>query len=433
MSSPLSPGRARETLGTLGRLLYDTDVSTFWERDSATLARRHRQARQRYRDFAQRHLAPRALEADRAVSDDEIRALFLAAAAEGLQTEQLPKPWGSARLRSFGHGILWPAVLKAEEMTAACGGLGLALLAHDLGTAPLMICGEPRALGWLRHIYREIESGEPAVAAFAITEPGAGSDVEDTDGAASATLSARARRVSGGYRLSGQKCFISGGRVARWITLFATLEDEGIESWTCFLLDKSMEGLTVGRSERKLGQRASDASEILLDEVFVPDDRVIGGPRTGWALNRNVLNYSRPAVGAIAVGIARSAFEHSLAFCRAARLRGKPLIAHQDVQLVLAEMLIQIQAARALVWQTARYGRPFQAAGAAPKAFAATVAWQVSTRAMELLGDHGYVHGQAVEKAARDARLTLIYEGTHQINLLAIVEGQAGAEFPVLD
>jgi alkylation response protein AidB-like acyl-CoA dehydrogenase len=193
-----------------------------------------------------------------------------------------------------------------------------------------------------------------------------------------------------------------------------------------------MEGLCVGRSERKLGQRAADASEILLDEVFVPDDRVIGGPRTGWALNRNVLNYSRPAVGAIAVGIARSAFEHALAFCRDARLGGRPLIAHQDVQLALAEMLTQIQAARALVWQTARYGRPFQAAGAAPKAFAARVAWEVSSRAMELLGDHGYLHAQGVEKAARDARLTLIYEGTHQINLLAIVESQAGAELPPL-
>ncbi len=432
MSSPLSPPRARESLGALGRLLYDVDVRSLWERDTATLARRHRAQRQRYRDFAAEHLLPRALAADRQVGDDEIRALFCLAAAQGLQTEQLPKPWGSARLGAFGQGLLWSAVLKAEEMTAGCGGLGLALLAHDLGTAPLMMSGERRALGWLHHIYRQIEAGEPAIAAFAITEPGAGSDVEETEGAASASLATRARRVSGGYRISGQKCFITGGRLARWVTLFAALEDEGIESWTCFLLDTSMEGFAVGRSERKLGQRAADASELLLDDVFVPDDRIIGGLRAGWALNRNVLNYSRPAVGAIAVGIARAAFEHTLAFCGDAQLRGKSLLAHQDVQLTLAEMLTQIQAARALVWHTARYGRPFQAAGAIPKAFAARVAWEVSTRAMELLGDHGYLHGHGVEKAARDARLTLIYEGTHQINLLSIIEGQAGAEFPEL-
>ncbi len=178
-----------------------------------------------------------------------------------------------------------------------------------------------------------------------------------------------------------------------------------------------------------MGQRAADASELIAEDVFVPDERVIGGLRSGWALNRNVLNYSRPAVGAIGVGIARSAFEHTLSFCSETRLGGKPLSSYQDVQLRLASMLTKIQAARALIWQTARYGTPCQAAGAAPKAFAAEVAWEVSTSAMELLGDHGYLHARSAEKAARDARLTLIYEGTHQINLLAIVEGQTGAEF----
>ena len=115
MSSPLSPPRARESLGALGRLLYDTDVCTLWERDTATLARRHREQRQRYRDFATEHLRSRALAADRQVSDDEIRALFHLAAAQGLQTEQLPKPWGSARLRAFGQGILWPGCSRPRR------------------------------------------------------------------------------------------------------------------------------------------------------------------------------------------------------------------------------------------------------------------------------------------------------------------------------
>jgi len=430
MTSPLSPVEARRTLEPLGRLLYDVQPRTMWERDTRTLPRHLVRARRRYRAFAEQQLAPRELLADRHGEHVDVRPLFLDAARQGFQTELLPRPLGTGSARLLLGGVLWPAVLKAEEFAAGDAGLGLALLAHDLGMVPLLLSGDLAAMfRWQRRIYREIRAGEPAIAAFAITEPGAGSDVEETEGAASACLVTRARKAPGGWRLSGRKCFISNGRVARWVTVFAALEQEGLESWTCFLVDSSMQGFGVGRSERKLGQRAADASELILDDVFVPDDRVIGGLRSGWALNRNVLNYSRPAVGAIGVGIARSAFEHAVRFCRATRLANRSLLSYQDVQLRLASMLSRIQAARATVWQTARYGRPCQAAAAAGKAFCAEVAWDVSTQAMELLGDPGYLHTHAVEKAMRDARLTLLYEGTHQINLLAVFEGQQGAEF----
>jgi alkylation response protein AidB-like acyl-CoA dehydrogenase len=428
MSSRLHPAQARESLSALGRLLCDVEPKTLWDRDTDTLDRRYRKLRRRYRDFAYEHLAPRELTADLSVTDDEILALFKQAARQGFQSEQLPRPLGSGGLGAMIGGVLWPAVLKAEEFAAGDAGLGLSLLTHDLGAAPLVLSGDRHAIGMLRDIYKEIAAGEPAIIAFAITEPGAGSDVEETVGAATANIVTRAHKVDGGYRLTGRKCFITGGRVARWVTLFAALDHRGVESWTCFLLDKSMPGFSVGRGERKLGQRAADASELILDDVFVPEGRVVGGLESGWALNRNVLNFSRPAVGAIALGIARSAFEHTASFCQTTTLGGRPLMSYQDVQLSLAEMLTKIQAARALVWQTARYGIPAEATGAMPKAFAAKVAWEVSTEAMALLGDHGTLHAQGVEKAARDARLTLIYEGTHQINLLAIVEGQTGAE-----
>jgi len=428
MSSRLHPSAARESLPALGRLLFDVEPKTLWDRDTEILDRRYRKLRTQYRDFACQFLAPRELAADRQVTDQETIDLFLAAARHGFQSEFLPRPLGTASLNALLGGVLWPAVLKCEEFAAADIGLALGLLSHDLGVAPLVLSGDRKAIGLLRDIYKEIEAGEPAIVAFAITEPGAGSDVEDTAGAAGAKLVTRATQVPGGYRLNGQKCFITGGRLARWVTLFAALDDRGVESWTCFLLDKSMAGFTVGRGERKMGQRATDASELLLEDVFVPEDRVVGALETGWALNRSTLNLSRPGIGAVCVGIARSAFEHAVAFCRTARLGGRPLMSYQDVQLSLAEMLTKIQAARALVWHTARYGAPSGATGAIPKAFGARVAWEVSTEAMELLGDHGTLHAGGVEKAARDARLTLIYEGTHQINLLAVVEGQAEAE-----
>jgi len=161
----------------------------------------------------------------------------------------------------------------------------------------------------------------------------------------------------------------------------------------------------------------------------VPDERVIGGVGAGWALNRNVLNYSRPAVAAIAVGIARGALEQAIAFCRQAKLGGKSLLSYQDVQLGLADMTIQVSAARAMAWAAVRHPTPFQAAGSAAKVFCSDTAWQVCNQAMELLGDHGCLHGRGVEKAMRDARLTQIYEGTNQINRLAVIEGQLGAEF----
>lgn len=146
-----------------------------------------------------------------------------------------------------------------------------------------------------------------------------------------------------------------------------------------------------------------------------------------------MLNFSRPVVGAIALGIARGAFEHASAFCHQTRLGPRRMANHQEVRLELAEMLTRLQAMRATVWHAVRYRRPFQAAGAMTKVFCADTAWQVCIRAMRLLGDHGYVHARSVEKAARDARLAQIYEGTNQINRLGIYESQLGAEFPRRD
>jgi alkylation response protein AidB-like acyl-CoA dehydrogenase len=425
----LSPEGARARLPALGRLLYDADVRTLWARDTETLPRIYRRLRRHYRAFAETHLVPRALEADADPGAVDRDALFRQAARAGLQTEFLPAPFGTGSLRALAGGILMPAVLKAEELAAGCGGLGLVLLGHDLGVAPLFLSGDLRALNWQRRIYRRIARGEADIVAYAITEPGAGSDVEETEGAATARIVTRARPVHGGFRLRGRKCFITNGAAARWVSLFAAEERSGVERWTCFLLDRGMPGLSVGRKERKMGQRAADASELVLEDVFVPDDRVIGRVGGGWALNRNVLNYSRPAVGAIALGIGRSAFESAARFCNETRLNGRLLVSYQAVQLRLASMLTRLQAARALVWQAARYPRPFQAAGAMPKVFCSEVAYEVATDAMALLGDHGYLHVQRVEKAARDARLCLIYEGTNQVNRLAIVESQLGAEF----
>jgi acyl-CoA dehydrogenase len=428
---PTHMKEASQNLGTVGRFLVAEREADLWEEETNTLPPSLAKKRRRYKEFADRFLRPRALEVDMNLAGFDPVPLVKEYGRWGFQTEFLTWPWGSASVRNLFAmpSPLFAALLKAEELPAGCGGLGLLLLLHDLGVAPLLLSGTWTGFKWLRKIYSLIRAGEKCVVAFAITEPGAGSDVEETEGAARARIVSRARKTEGGYILNGRKCFISDGAIADYATFFAALEQEGVESWTCFLVESSMKGYSVGRREKKMGQKAGDASELILEDVFVPEDHRIGEERSGWALNRNVLNYSRPAVGAIAVGIARGALERCIEFCRNTRLGTKRLIDYQDVQIELAEMTIQLMAARALTWYCGWYRFPFQGVSSAAKVFASDTSFSVCNKAMELMGDHGYLHGHAVEKAMRDARLNQIYEGTNQINRLALIEDAWETDF----
>ncbi len=423
MYLPTHPEKAKEHMPFLGRLMVRKRYGDFWEEETRTLPWTMRSLRRRYRAFADQFIRPRALEVDKDVSALDKEALFREYASRGWATELLPRPVGRMKLACIRNYGMHTA-LKMEELCAACGGIALMLGAHDLGVAPLLLCGHLRThIRWTMPLYRRINKGENLIMAFAITEPGAGSDVEETEGAMKARLVTRARRTDGGYRISGRKVFISDGGIARYVTLFSCLEDEGAESWTCFVIERGMEGFSLGRQEKKMGQKAGDATELILEDVLVPERNRVGPERSGWALNRVVLNLSRPIVGAIALGTGRGAFEHCLEFCRNTRLGNKPLVHFQEVQLALAEMMIQLWAARSLIWQgIMRFMPPLPAASSASKIFASDTAVRVSEMAMDLMGDHAYMHGRGVEKALRDARLTQIYEGTNQINRLQVIE-----------
>jgi alkylation response protein AidB-like acyl-CoA dehydrogenase len=418
-----------QRLKPLGRWLYDHTTETLWERDTRTLPRYLRKRRRTYRRFAQEHIVPLAAQADQSPEAYDPRPLLAQAGRRGFQSELLPWPLGRMPYRAFLGGMVFPVVLKAEEFCAACGGIGLSVLAHDLGMGPLMLCGHlPTVLRWQWPINRANLRGEVRLVAYAITEPEAGSDVEESAGAAQARYVTTARKVPGGYVLNGQKVFISGGGHCDYVTVFAVLEREDGEKaqvdtdFTCFIVEREREGFGVGRRERKLGQRACDASQLFFDEVFLPRRNLVGTERSGWALNRNVLNYSRGPVGAIALGIARGAVEAATRFARETRLGDKPLMAYQEVQLALAEMWLDTMAMRGMVWQGVRHFLPQQGISSASKAFCGDTAFHVANRAMELMGDHGYLAARGAEKAMRDARLNQIYEGTNQINYLAFVE-----------
>jgi alkylation response protein AidB-like acyl-CoA dehydrogenase len=335
-------------------------------------------------------------------------------------------PFGRVSISTFLTSTTLQVAVVGEEFATECGGLALLLLDHNLGVAPLLLSGHIPT--WLRHLIPQyikstwLRSTE--CMAFAITEPEAGSDVQASEGAVTARLNTTAGPVKGGYILRGRKCFISNGALADRISIYAKLEGEDIQSWTCFLIDKKMKGVTVGRHERKMGQRASDSSEIILDDVFVPKKNIIGKLRSGRANGHNVLHYSRPVVGAMALGHGRGAFERALAFCRKEKLGPKRLIDYKDVQYVLADMVLDLWAARSLVWRSCSNFRAQQSASAAAKAFASDTAFKVCNQAMELMGDKGYLHEHGVERALRDSRLAQIYEGTNQICRYDIIEHQ---------
>jgi alkylation response protein AidB-like acyl-CoA dehydrogenase len=261
------------------------------------------------------------------------------------------------------------------------------------------------------------------VVAFAITEPGADSDAEDGHGAALYSPGVVARPTAGGWLLNGRKCYISGGDLAKSATVFAALQGEGMESWTCFYVDCAAPGFKVARTEFKMGMRASGAADLEFTDVFVPHDRIVGGLRRGWAINRATLNASRIPVAAMAVGFARAATETALEFARRYTLGGKALIHRQEVQLHLATMVAETRAMRSLVWQEARNAwQPRQLNASLCKFHATDRAQRVCEMAMDLLADHGGLHEQRVEKIFRDVRLTRIFEGTNQINRLSMME-----------
>lgn len=428
-SDPLSPRRAFAGLPRIAAPLVRYAPADPWEQDTATLPAALQRYRRHVRAFAERELAPRALAFDTrphqpvTSADEDARAVLRAAGRAGLLGDPLPRPLGSADPRLALHSLALTQALKTEELAAVDGGLMLLVCAHSLGATPLILSGELRHLRRVVRAYRACERGEPHIFAFAITEPAAGSDVEDGHGAAVYRPGVVARAVTGGgYRLRGRKVFISGGDLADETVVFAALEGEGMASWTAFVVPRTAPGFRVARTELKMGMRASGAAELELEDVFVPADGVVGAVRGGWALSRATLNLSRLPVAAMAVGFARAATDLALDFACHHRLGRRRLIDFQDVQLELAEMMADTAAARAMVWAAARRMQPLQREASAAKFHCTDVGARVATRAMDLLGNHAVLHAERVEKVFRDVRLTQIFEGTNQINRLAVIE-----------
>lgn len=424
--SALNRQTAFKGLSNITRMIAAYESKDLWQIDTENLPGPLQKLRHNARSFARKHLRHRALKLDATGHPyrDEEKQVLKAAAHAGYFSDLLPAPLGSSPVDQYSYPFHLTSAVKIEEFTTECGGLGLMIGAHALGACPLIFSGN--AANYLKFalpIFSENKKGNPVIMAYAITEPEAGSDAEDSEGAKHYRPRTVAKKVNGGYLLNGRKVFISGGDHADYITAFAALEGEDMSSWTCFMITKETRGFSTGRNELKMGQRASSATELIFEDAFVPDDHIIGGLRQGWALNRATLNYSRIPVGAIALGIARGALEAAIDFAAKNKLGNKQLLQFQEIQMQIAQMIIDTSAVRSMIWQSSQKWQARQMQASAVKVFASDTAMKVTQSAMDIMGNHGLTHNRA-EKAFRDARLTQIYEGTNQINRLGIIEDQ---------
>ena len=432
----LSPRHALSPFAALRRLPLLRTVSAYaaaddpWSLETAGLPWPLARLRRRVRDFADTHCRPVADASDldqREGHHDSaaLRTLLAHAGRAGLLTDLLPAPVGGASPLQFTHSLALQQAIRVEELARADGGLMLLLSAHNLGLCPLLLSGDLRL--WREVVlpaFRACQRGDPQIFAFAITEPAAGSDAEEGHGALHQKAGVKAIRAPGGWRLRGRKVFISGGDIARYIAVFAALDGEGYESWTCFLVDARSPGFRVARNELKMGMRASGAAELEFDDCYVPDNRVVGGLRNGWGLARATLNLSRLPVAAMAVGFAQQAVDIATAWACEQTLAGRPLIHYQHTQSVIADLQAETGAIRALVWQHAKAWTPRQDGAALCKFQATDRAQVVIEAAMELMGSESVLHRRRLERCFRDNRLTRIFEGTNQINRLAVIEDQ---------
>ena len=323
----------------------------------------------------------------------------------GLMNMTVPADHGGVGLSHFDQALV------AEELAWGCSGVATSMIANDLALLPILLAGTEEKRKFVAPFTHSFKLGS-----FALTEPGAGSDV--------AGMSTTARRDSSDYVVNGSKCFITNGGYAEQFTLFATL-DRSLRhrGMLCLVVEGRPKGLTIGKHENKMGQRASNTVTLTFEDVRVPAANRIGAEGDGFRIAMETLDNSRPLTAQFAVGIARAALEHSMDYANQRQQFGKPIRDFEAIQFLLADMAKDIHAARLLSWQAAWMldaGQRNTLVSSYAKCFAADMAMRVTTDAVQVYGGYGYIKEYPVEKLMRDAKLIQIYEGTSQIQRLVI-------------
>jgi alkylation response protein AidB-like acyl-CoA dehydrogenase len=362
------------------------------------------------RDFAAREIRPISLAVDEA--DVEVpMEIWRLAAGLGLTSFMLPEAYGGAGMTDCLTGCI-----VQEELSHGCSGIGNLITSNGFFAEPVLALGDQdQQRRWLSPLAGE----DPPMTALAITEPQSGSDA--------ASIRTRARRVDGGYVLSGQKAWISNGGVSTYYVVFATVAPgTGHRGITAFVVQDDDAGLTCGPPIRKVGQRAIVNTELFLDDVFVGDDRRLGDEGTGFSGLMHTFDRSRVTLAASATGLARAALEYAVAYAKEREQFGKPIAEHQAVAFRLADMAMRVDASRLLTWRAADLidrGERATTEAAMAKLHASETAMWCTWAALQTLGGWGYSREYPVQKWMRDAKLEEIEEGTSDIQRLVISRG----------
>lgn len=371
------------------------------------LSDQHQMMQKLFRDFAQKEIAPNAAKYDETAQfpADNIKKM----GELGFMGIPIPEEYGGAGADFLTY------ILCVEEISRACASTGVILSVHtSVGTFPILYFGTDEQI---KKYVPKLATGE-YLGAFALTEPGAGSDASG--------LRTLAKKDGEDYVINGSKIFISNGGHAHVYTVFATVDRSlGTKGITAFLVDKDTPGFRVGAIEKKMGLNADITTELVFEDCRIPASQRLGKEGEGFKIAMSLLDGGRIGIGAQGLGIAQAAYDEALKYAQFREQFGQPIFNNQAIAFKLADMATQIEAARLLVYQAAyrkENGLPCGKQASMAKYFATDTAMAVTTEAVQIFGGYGYSREYPVERLMRDAKITQIYEGTNQIQRLVIAK-----------
>jgi len=369
------------------------------------LSKEQEEVRAKFRDFSQRWIVPNRLKYDELAEFPW--PIVKAGYDEGVMNGQMPKKFG-------GHDYsLIDTSLASEELGAGCCGIGICIDANTLALTPLYLAANETQQKKYFGIINEMK----AVAAYCLTEPEAGSDVQG--------IKSTAIKKGDKYILNGHKRFITNAEVASFLTVFAMTDPEkGSRSLTAFLVPSNSPGVEFKPRLQKMGQKASVQNEIVFTDVEIPEENRIGSEGYGFIIAMKTFDRTRTGVAALSIGNARAAYETAKDWTKNRKQFGKPIAANQAIGFMLADMATKIESARMLNWYASwayeHDKKKINKLSAMAKLYASDIGMEVTTDAVQAMGGDGYSTEFAVEKMMRDAKLCQIYEGTNQVQRVVI-------------
>jgi acyl-CoA dehydrogenase len=356
------------------------------------------------REFALKEMRPNAAKYDKGdeFSEDVMQKAF----EVGFLTCTIPTEYGGGGLSDI------ETVIISEELAAGCAGMYTTMMVNALAYTPIILFGTDEQKK--KHLTPHTK--KMSFASFCLTEREAGSDA--------GAQKTKAERVGDEYIINGSKCFISNGGIASFYVVFALTDpSKGARGMSAFIVPRETPGITIGKEEDKMGHRASNTVELYFEDVKVPAENLLAKEGMGFIIAMKTLDKTRAPVGAAGVGVARTALEHAIEYAKTRKQFGKPIALFQINAFKIAQMAIEIDAARHLVWHAAWLldeGKSCGKESAMAKTFGSDVAMRVANEALQILGGYGYMRDYPMEKLMRDAKLLQIYEGTNEIQRLVI-------------